>query len=240
MSQLQEYLENKPFTYNSERPDILFKEYGRHVQSLVTHILKEENKENRTRKAYLVIELMRQLNPALKDLPDAERKLWDHLHIMANFQLDVEAPYPAPNKEELFKAPEPLKYTQHNIKYKHYGKNIEQLIEKVKEVTDETERYHAAIQVARLMKTFYAEWNKETIEDEVIVRHLKEMSGGLIQLDLNAIKEDELLDIKSRRAAIAQIGSSQKTTHASKNSHHNSSSNNNNNRKDKKRNKKRR
>jgi hypothetical protein len=235
MNQIKNYLDNKPFTYNSERPDILFREYGRHIQSLVTHILEEENKENRTRKAYLVIELMRQLNPALKDLPDAQQKLWDHLHIMADFQLDVEAPYPAPNKEELFKAPEPLEYTQHKVKYKHYGKNIEQLIEKVKEVTDETERYQAAIQVARLMKTFYAEWNKETIEDEVIVRQLKEMSDGLIQLDLNAVKEEELLDIKSRRAAIAQIGHTPKATHATKSSNHSS-----NNKKDKKRNKKRR
>ena len=92
--------------YNSDRPLMIIPEYGRHIQKLVDHCVALETKEERDKMAKAIVDVMGNLQPHLRDVPDFKHKLWDQLYIMADFKLDVESPYPQPSKEELEEKPE--------------------------------------------------------------------------------------------------------------------------------------
>ena len=131
--------------YNTERPSIKLKEYGRNVQKLVDYIRTIPDKEKRTELAYTLIELIKQLTPSLKDQPENPQRLWDDLYIIADFNLDVNNPYPVPEPEVLFKKPMRVAYPQSEVRYKHYGKNLERLVKEAMKLEDEQEREDAII-----------------------------------------------------------------------------------------------
>ncbi len=178
------------------RKGIVWKEYGRNVQKIVDHILTIDDKEKRTHYANICIELMRQLNPSTKDAQDHTTKLWDHIFIMSNFKLDVEAPYPMPDPSILGKKPNIVPYTNHRLAYKHYGRNIELVVKEVQAMEDGSDKDDAVIYLARLMKKSYMTWNKENVEDQVILQHLKELSKGKLSLDADKVQNEKLLDIQ--------------------------------------------
>ncbi len=180
--------------YNSQRPHIILKEYGRNVQKLVEYIRTVKDKEKRTELANTLIELIKQLTPSLKDQPDNPQRLWDDLYIIADFDLDVNNPYPVPERDVLFKKPMKVGYPQTNIRYKHYGKNIEYLVKEAMKKEDPKEREDAIIYLGKLMKTFYGNWNKETLDDSVIVNDLRAMSGGKLSMDIDKVREDNLFE----------------------------------------------
>ncbi len=183
------------FEYNTSKSKLILKEYGRNIQKLAEHIKTIEDKGQRTRFAYTLIELMRQLNPSIKDNGENFQKLWDDLFIMTDFTLDVDAPYPKPEPDVLFRKPQRLSYNYEPVEFKHYGKNIEKLIEKAVAIEDEAERKGAIIYLGKLMKNFYMSWNRENVEDEVIMRHISEMSGGKLNIQIEEIKNSNLFDI---------------------------------------------
>ena len=115
--------------YNSERPLMIIPEYGRHIQKLVDHCLALETKEERDKMAKAIVDVMGNLQPHLRDVPDFKHKLWDQLYIMADFKLDVESPYPKPSKEELQEKPEGLAYPKSASRYRYYGNNIQTMID---------------------------------------------------------------------------------------------------------------
>lgn len=178
------------------RKGIVWKEYGRNVQKIVDHILTIDDREKRTHYANICIELMRQLNPSTKDATDHTTKLWDHLFIMSNFELDVDAPYSMPDPSILGKKPNIVPLTTHRLAYKHYGRNIELLIKEIQAMEDGQEKEDSTIYLARLMKRFYMTWNKENVDDTVILQHLKELSKGKLSLSLEKVQEEKLLDVQ--------------------------------------------
>lgn len=180
--------------YNSQRPQIILKEYGRNVQKLVEYIRTVKDKEKRTELAYTLIELIKQLTPSLKDQPENPQRLWDDLYIIANFDLDVNNPYPVPERDVLFKKPMKVEYPQSHIRYKHYGKNIEHLVKEAMKKEDPKEREEAIIYLGKLMKTFYGNWNKETLDDSVILNDLRAMSNGKLSMDIDKVREDNLFE----------------------------------------------
>jgi len=163
----------------------LLTEYGRNVQNMVKYIVELPTREERNKYAAVVIELMGFLNPHLRDVADFKHKLWDHLHIISNFQIDVDSPYPPPDKEKIHEKPEPLKYPHQRIKYKHYGKTIELMIVKAKSIQEPERRNHMVQAIANFMKMAYVQWNKDSVTDETILAHLFELSGGELKLDEN-------------------------------------------------------
>ncbi|MEM8970426.1 MAG: DUF4290 domain-containing protein [Bacteroidota bacterium] len=181
--------------YNASRPDIILKEYGRNVQKLANYLSTIEDREERTRYAYTLIELMRQLNPAVKENNETTQKLWDDLFIMTNFTLDVEAPYPPPEVDILTKKPKRVPYSTEPVRYRHYGKNLEKLIEHAGELEDEEEKRAATIYLGKLMKTFYGTWNRENIDDEVIIRDMRKMSRGKLNISEEEVKEKGLFEV---------------------------------------------
>lgn len=116
--------------YNTQKKKLLLPEYGRNIQKMVDHILTIQDRDERTRAAKTIIDVMGNLYPHLRDVPDFRHKLWDHLAIMSGFKLDIETPYPLPSLEKINEKPEKLPYQTNHIKYRHYGKLVEKLIEK--------------------------------------------------------------------------------------------------------------
>src|SRR5476651_1300556 len=173
------------FDYNSTRNKLILSEYGRNVQNMVKYIVALPTKEERNRYAQVVIDLMGFLNPHLRDVADFKHKLWDHLHIISDFQIDVDSPYPKPSPDAIHLKPEPLKYPHQRIKYKHYGKTIELMIEKAKSIDDPERKRHMVQAVANFMKMAYVQWNKDSVTDESILSDLYNLSGGQLKLEEN-------------------------------------------------------
>jgi len=180
-------LQNTPenFDYNSTRSKLLLTEYGRNVQNMVKYIVALPTKEERNRYAAVVIELMGFLNPHLRDVADFKHKLWDHLHIISDYQLDVDSPYPKPSPEAIYMKPKPLRYPHQRIRYKHYGKTIELMIEKAKSIEEPDRRKHMIQAVANFMKMAYVQWNKDSVSDELILSDLVAMSNGELKIEEN-------------------------------------------------------
>src|SRR3569833_1911675 len=176
---------SKPFDYNSTRNKLILSEYGRNVQNMVKYICELPTKEERNRSAQVVIDLMGFLNPHLRDVADFKHKLWDHFHINSNFQIDVDSPYPKPEMEAIHMKPEPLKYPHQRIRYKHYGKTIELMIEKAKSIEEPDRKQHMVQAIANFMKMAYVQWNKDSVADESILSDLYAMSGGQLKVEEN-------------------------------------------------------
>ncbi len=171
--------------YNTVRSRLTMPEYGRIIQQLVERCKELPNKEERNEMAIAIVDFMGQRNPHLRDEDNYKHKLWDHLYILANYDLDVDAPYPFPTPEELAEKPRKMEYPKLQGDYKFYGKSILQLIEKAI-ILEEGEEKEALIQViANNMKKSYNVYNKEHVQDDVIFRHLKELSEN--RLDLTGI-----------------------------------------------------
>ena len=172
--------------YNTNRTKLLMPEYGRNIQMMVEYCKSILSKEERNEVAKTIVEFMGQRNPHLRDEENYKHKLWDHLYILADYDLDVDAPYPFPTKEELAQKPNRMDYPSFENEYKFYGKSILQLIDRAIEL-EEGEEKEALIQViANNMKKSYNVYNKEHVQDEVIFRHLKELSQD--KLDLTGIE----------------------------------------------------
>lgn len=175
------------FDYNSTRPKLILAEYGRNVQNMVDYICDLPTKEERNKYAQVVIEMMGFLNPHLRDVADFKHKLWDHLHIISDFKIDVDSPYPVPEREELRLNPDQLEYPQHRIRFKHYGHTVEQMIAKAKQAPDAERRQSMTEGIANFMKMAYVTWNKDSVTDDQILKDLNELSGGELSVGENFV-----------------------------------------------------
>jgi Domain of unknown function (DUF4290) len=180
--------------YNTSREHIILKEYGRNVQKLVNYIRTVPDKEKRTQLAITLIELIKQLAPVAKEAQENPQRMWDDLYIMADFNLDVDNPFTTPDRTILFKKPRKMEYPQNDVRFRHYGKNIEKLVKEAIKKEDPKELEEAAIYLGKLMKTFYSAWNKETLDDSVIVKDLAILSQGKLILNLDRVREENLFE----------------------------------------------
>jgi hypothetical protein len=169
--------------YNTTRPPLVMREFGRNIQSIVRHLLTVDDLEKRTDLAYGVIEAMIALNPSIKTIDDYRHKLWDQLHIIADYQLNVNAPYPPPDREVMEQRPEPMAYPKARQGRMHYGRTITLMIEQCKQMDDPEKRHDFALHIASFMKVIYLNWHKTAASDDQIRNDLRTLSNGM--LDLN-------------------------------------------------------
>lgn len=168
--------------YNTQRPHLFMPEHGRHIQQMVEYCMSVVDREERNKIARSIVQVMINLSPQQKDMEDHKQKLWDHLFIISDFQLDVDSPYPKPTRETYTSKPERMDYPRKDVKFGHYGKTIELMIKKACEYEEGEERKALVMMIANLMKRMYLTWNRDSVTDEVIFDHLREMSNGRIIL----------------------------------------------------------
>lgn len=185
--------------YNTQLKKLVLPEYGRNVQQMVDHCLTLEDRQERTRCANTIINLMGNLFPHLRDVDDFKHKLWDHLAIMSGFKLDIDYPYPIIKKENLYTRPEKITYRLTPIRYRHYGKLLENMIRKAEEMPEGNEREQLISLLANHMKKCFLTWNKEAVEDDKILNDLREYSHGQIELTPETFKLKESRDILQRK-----------------------------------------
>lgn len=227
--------------YNTTKHQIVLREYGRTVQEMCDTMLKMENKEMRTKTAHTIIEVMRLVNPTIpnnapKDL-DTENKLWDDLHIICNFELDIDAPFPAPESDIIGKKPTPLVYKRNKIKLRHYGRHLELLVKEATQKTDSEEKYQAYAFILRLMKTYYSGWNVDNNRDNNFVDEIETLANVEFTEDLRErlLIEGGIIDpatlnrLKQRQASQQQQQNKNNTNNRNRNNNqHNRNRNNNN------------
>lgn len=186
--------------YNTERSQLHIPEYGRHFQKMVDYAVSIADRDERNRVAQAIISVMGNLQPHFRDVPDFQHKLWDQLFIMSDFQLDVDSPYPITSKEVLQQRPEPLEYPQNHPKYRFYGNNIKRMIDVAISWEKGDKRDGLEYAIANHMKKCYLNWNKDTVDDKVIFKHLYELSDGQIDLAAdgeNLTESDQFLKQRS-------------------------------------------
>jgi hypothetical protein len=164
--------------YNTTRNQLAMREYGRHIQKMIEHLVSIEDPERRQRNAQAVIELMGFLNPHLKNVEDFRHKLWDHLFFISDFKLEVQSPYPIPTKETLKAKPKPLHYPKGYPKFSHLGKNLEVVINKALKEENPEKRLGFANAIAYYMKLAYNNWHKEMVHDDAIQSELTGITDG--------------------------------------------------------------
>ncbi|HVB02450.1 MAG TPA: DUF4290 domain-containing protein, partial [Chitinophagaceae bacterium] len=141
--------------YNTTRNQLIMREYGRNIQKMIEYVVGLKDPEERQAHAMALIELMGTLNPHLRNVEDFRHKLWDHLYLISDFRLQVESPYPTPTRESLKSKPEMLPYPKSHPKYKHFGKNLEMIIDKALKETDPEKREGFTQTIGNYMKLAY-------------------------------------------------------------------------------------
>ena len=177
--------------YNTKRKKLPMPEYGRNIQNMVDYLMTIEDREKRNQSAQAVIDVMGNLFPYLRDVAEYKHKLWDHIAIMTNFELDIDYPYEPPSPDILTEKPHRVPYNQHDIKLRHYGLITKKLIEAAVDMEGDEQRILIE-QIANQMKKLYLSWNKDSVEDEKIFIDLEEISGHKLKVP----RELKLSDVK--------------------------------------------
>ncbi|MDO9037829.1 MAG: DUF4290 domain-containing protein [Lutibacter sp.] len=191
--------------YNSERPHLIIPEYGRHVQKLIDNCVAIEDDEERNRMARAIVDVMGNLQPHLRDVPDFKHKLWDQLFIMSDFKLEAESPYPKPEREELAAKPESLAYPKYDSKYRFYGNNIQTMIDVALTWEEGEAREALYFAIANHMKKCYLNWNKDTVDDHIIYNHLLDLSKGKIDLEGKNETLSEVKELMKKRKPAGKV-----------------------------------
>lgn len=170
------------YDYNTQRKRMSLPEYGRNVQKMIDHIKTIEDRAERNRAARTIIQIMGNLNPHLRDVGDFKHKLWDHLALIADFELDIDSPYIVPEQVRFVEKPQQVPYTQGNITFLHYGRIIELMIDAASRMEDGDEKEHLTTLIVNQMKKAYITWNRSQVPDEVIINDLKTLSKGKLKV----------------------------------------------------------
>ena len=178
--------------YNTQRKRMALPEYGRNVQKMIDFIKTIDDREERNRAAKTIIQIMGNLNPHLRDYGDFKHKLWDHLSIISKFELDIDAPFPPPEKEKLAEKPQKVDYKQGEVKYRHYGRVVELMVEVAVEMPEGEKREYLVVLIANQMKKAAAAWNRGVVSDEVIFKDIILLSGNKITIP----EGTKLMDVK--------------------------------------------
>ena len=181
--------------YNTNAKRLALPEYGRNIQNMVDHCITIESKDERNRCASTIISIMGNMFPHLRDVNDFKHILWDHLAIMSDFSLDVDYPYDVIKKENLYQHPPRISYNDNKIKYRHYGRTLENLINKASTLDEGEEKETLILLIANQMKKSFIIWNKDSVDDRKILKDLAELSEGKIVRNEETFKLADITDL---------------------------------------------
>lgn len=170
------------FDYNTQREQLVIPEYGRYVHRMVQLCLEEEDRTKRTRMARAVVQAIGKLNPQLRNGEQGDRTLWDHVHVLSGFRLDVDSPYPVPDAEARLSKPEPVAYPKTEIRFGHYGKLVERMVDECIAMADGPAKAAFTLAIANQMKKQFLAWNRDNVGDGAILKDLQDISKGKLRL----------------------------------------------------------
>ena len=187
--------------YNTRRTHMVIPEYGRNIQKMVEHAITLEDRDERNKIAQAIISVMGQLHPHLRDIADFKHKLWDHLFIISDFKLDVDSPYPLPNREVIFEKPKKMDYPETENRFKHYGKSIKDLIDATVKYEEGDEKNALIGIIINLMKKTYLTFNQDSVEDTQILADLKLISKGQLHIpeSVQIMQTNDILSMNKKK-----------------------------------------
>jgi len=190
------------FDYNTRRKQLVLPEYGRNIHNMVEYIKTIDDRAERNRLAHAVVGVMGNLNPHLRDINDFKHKLWDHIALIANFDLDIDYPYDPPKPETFTSKPNKVEYGTHRIKFKHYGRSIELMIKAALELPEGKEKAELFNVIANTMKKSYVSWNRENVDDEIVLKDLNRLAQGKLDISKISLTETRELINKTKRKKV--------------------------------------
>jgi len=214
--------------YNTARELMQIPEYGRNIQKMIEYAKTLEDRDERNRAARSIIKVMGQVNPQLKNNEDLTHKLWDHLFIISGFEFDIDFPFEKPVKEDFEKKPDPLPYPKHSMAYRFYGRVVQQMIQEVSQEANDEDRLKMGVAIANVMKRAYLNWNRDSVEDRVIIKDLLKISEGNISLPSDTVlaPSKDLID-PAQKESNQNRGKNNKGKNKNKNKHKKNNNNNN-------------
>lgn len=192
--------------YNTRQKELILPDYGRNIHRMIEYCTNLESKDERMRCSNAIINLMGNAFPHLRDVSDFKHLLWDHLIIMSDFKLDIDSPYEIVKKENLYSRPAPLKYKKSKLRYRHYGRTIENIISIIPTIEDELKKNQLINLVALQMKKSYIHWNKE-VDDSKIFQDLYELSDRQIDIRNSGLKLSDGREKETRRQNVSNANS---------------------------------
>lgn len=195
--------------YNTTREKMVIPEYGRNIQKMIENACEIEDRDQRTRMAYFIVKVMAQMHPEMREAGgDLNHKLWDHMVIISDFKIDVDGPYPQPEPNVLVKKPEPLKYKSGEVEFRHYGKNLIQMIHKAIDYPKDKEKKALVRTLANHMKKSYVIWNRQSVDSDVIEKHLNYLSNNKLELSEDDVlnSSNEIMARNRRRKTMTRPG----------------------------------
>jgi hypothetical protein len=188
--------------YNTARNQLVIKTYGRNVQKMIEDAVKIDDVLKRNEAAKAIIRIMAQINPenaaqnAQRESEDYWHKLWNHLVIISNYQLNVDAPFPKPMPHT--DKPQQIlhSYGKQPIRSRTYGRNMENIIRTVSQYPEE-QRQHLVVTLANHLKKLFLYYNRDSVDDAFIAIQLNEMSGGKLKLPEGYVLESTKDILKS-------------------------------------------
>ena len=177
--------------YNTDTKKLVIPEYGRNIQKMVQHAINIEDTEQRNKSANVIIKVMDLINPNTNNSNSEEhaQKLWAHLHIISNFELEVESPYKKPEKELYQSKPDEVPYPKNDIRFKHYGKIMEDMVKSASELSEGEDKEKLVKHIANLLKTSYLQWNRDSVNDSLIIKQLEELSAGKLTISADKLRD---------------------------------------------------
>lgn len=202
--------------YNTERTKLAMPEYGRCVLKMVEQLGDIEDRDKRSEQARAVVKSMELLNPSVRTDENWEHKLWDHLYIIAGYDLDIDSPYAPPVKEEFEVKPVPIPLKTRPVKAAHYGRNIESIIDLIASEPDGEQKTYMIRQLAIYMRQQYLIWNKDSVADQTIFDDIEKLSDYRIKvpegISLTKISADSIFSRPGMNMDFAGGGSARKDT----------------------------
>ena len=200
--------------YNTQREKLILPEYGRYVQKMVEMVKAIPDREKRNEQIRAVVQVMAQLNPQVREMVDYKHKLWDHMQIMAGYDIDVDTPYPVPDRKELESRPEPIPIEKRPVKAACYGRNIENMIKLIADREDDEAKREMIRSLALYMRQQYLIWNKDSVSDAAIFADIERLSEGRLKvpegIELGAISADANFSRPGMLPGTGQVGKNHK------------------------------
>ncbi|MDR2564441.1 MAG: DUF4290 domain-containing protein [Prevotellaceae bacterium] len=193
--------------YNTQRKKLILPEYGRSIHKMVDWVSTISDRDERNRQIRAVIAVMGNMNPHLRDVNDFKHKLWDHVQIMSDFRIDIDSPFPTPTRESFNADMNRVPYKTDPIRIRHYGRNIQMMINDVARKSDSEAKDKALIMLANHMKKLYVTWNKDVVHDDIIFRDIEFLSKGRIKVpEGTKLSQAYNLNVAAATSKISQKG----------------------------------